>query len=266
MELRFDPTNPPHGAWARGGPDNMELFASHHKPVDALQALGVCVFWNSGISVFLVVAILNTLNLLGVQVPNWVVLRNDDDGSEMGVGGTLFMWLFLTPFILIGLGMFVWVLNCFFGRTILRIGHSDGELFTGGIGPFGCTRRFNALEVSDVLYVDRRWRDSNGRDERITQGVLVFRDGKEIEFGLNCPPERLQFLVAGAKTTLRSLVGEELLDTNDNDSSDNERGVDVELGMAMEVPVAVAVPVKEQTNPMLVKASVRKVPQGGVYT
>jgi hypothetical protein len=262
MEL-FDPTNPPHGAWARGGPDNMELCASHRSE-SAWVMLGFCVVWNSGLSVFLALVISSTLNLLGVQMPNW--FPSDIDGSGMGVGDTLFMWLFLTPFILAGLFMFGLVLNLMFGRTTLRIGHSDGELFTGGIGPFGWTQRFNALEVSDVRYVDRRWRDSDGRDERITQGVLVFRDGKEIEFGLNCPPERLQFLVAGAKTTLRSLVGEELLDTYDNDSSDNERGVNVELGMAMEVPVAVAVPVKEQTNPVLVKASVRKVPQGGVYT
>ena len=237
MEL-FDPTNPPHGAWARGGPDNMELCASHRSE-SAYAMLGFCVVLNSGVSVFLVLVISSTLNLLGVQMPNWFY---DIDGSEMGVGGTLFMWLFLTPFILVGLGMFVWVLNCFFGRTTLRIGHSDGELFTR-IGPFGWTQRFNALEVSDVRYED-------GDAQRSPQGVLVFKDGKEMKFCSNCPPERLQFLVAGAKTTLRSLVGEELLDTYDNDSSDNERGVNVELGMA------VAVPVKEQTNSVLVKAVV----------
>ena len=93
----------------------------------------------------------------------------------------------------------------------------------------------------------RTTRDSDGDAQRSTQGVLVFKDGKEMTFGSNCPPERLQFLVAGAKTTIISLVGEELLDTHVNDSSDNERGVNVELGMA----VAVAVPVKEQTNPVL---------------
>ena len=155
--------------------------------------------------------------------------------------------MFLTPFIIIGLGMFGWLLNCLFGRTTLRIGHSDGELFTGGIGPFGWTQRFNALEVSDVRFEDRHYRDSDGHAQRSTHGVLVFRDGKEMAFGSNCPPDRLRFLVAGTKTTLRSLVGEELLDTYVNDSSDNERGVNVELGMA----VAVAVPMKEQTSPML---------------
>jgi hypothetical protein len=115
--------------------------------------------------------------------------------------------------------------------------------------------------VSDVRYED-------GDAQRSPQGVLVFKDGKEIKFGLNCPPERLQFLVAGAKTTLHSLVGEEMLDTHNNALSDNERGVNVELGMAVAVPVAVAVavPGKEQTNPVLVKASVRKVPQGGVVS
>jgi hypothetical protein len=173
------------------------------------------------------------------------------------------MWLKSSPFILIGLLMFGLVLNLLFGRTTLQIGHSGGELFTG-IPFLGWTRRFNALEVSDVRYEV----DSDGDARRSTKGVLVFRDGKEMEFGSYCPPERLNFLVAGAKTTLRSLVGEALLETYDNDSSDNERGVNVELGMAVAVPVAVAVPLKEQTNPMLVKASVRKcrVPQGGVYT
>lgn len=215
--MEFDPTNPPHGTWARGGPDDkMELFASHRTLCGALVALGVCVFWNSIVSVFVV---------------------------TMGVGGPLFMWLLLTPFILVGLGMIVWVLDRLFGRTTLRIGHSGGDLFTG-IGPFGRTQRFNALEVSDVRYEDRSWRDSDGHDQVSNQGVLVFRGGKEMTFGSSCTPERLQFLVAGAKTTLCSQVGEELLDTYDNDSSDNERGVNVELGMA----VAVAVPVKEQTK------------------
>ena len=168
--------------------------------------------------------------------------------SETPVGLCIGLWLFFIPFILIGLGMFCWVLNCLFGRTTLRIGHSGGELFTG-IGPFGWTQRFNALEVSDVRCEYRTTRDSDGDAQRSTQGVLVFKDGKEMMFGSNCPTERLQFLVAGAKTTIRSLVGEELLDTHDNASSDNEHGVNVELGMA--VAVAVAVPVKEQTNPVL---------------
>jgi hypothetical protein len=53
MEL-FDPTNPPHGAWARGGPDNMELFASHHEPVVAFVALLPCVFWDIFLSIPLI--------------------------------------------------------------------------------------------------------------------------------------------------------------------------------------------------------------------
>ena len=46
------------------------------------------------------------------------------------------------------------------------------------------------------------------------------------------------------------LAKEEGEDTYDNDSSDDERGVNVEEG------VAVPVPVVEQTNPVLVKAVV----------
>jgi hypothetical protein len=215
----------------------MELFASHHEPVAACVALRPCVFWDIFLSIPLIFMISAPLN-----------------------PATLIIWVVLSHFILYALLWHYSLLNWLFGRTILRIGHSGGELFTG-IGPFGWTQRFNALEVSDVRYED-------GDAQRSPQGVLVFKDGKEIKFGLNCPPERLQFLVAGAKTTLHSLVGEEMLDTHNNALSDNERGVNVELGMAVAVPVAVAVavPGKEQTNPVLVKASVRKVPQGGVVS
>ena len=221
--VEFDPTNPPHGTWARGGPDDkMELVASHHEIV-VLAFVVPCVFWDIFISAFLIPLISVPLN-----------------------PATLIIWLCFIPFILYALSWHYRLLNCLFGRTTLRIGHSGGELFTG-IGPFGWTQRFNALEVSDVRCEYRRWRDSDGNAQRSTHGMLVFKDGKEMMFGSNCPTERLQFLVAGAKTTIRSLVGEELLDTHDNASSDNEHGVNVELGMA----VAVAVPVKEQTNPVL---------------
>ena len=222
--MEFDPTNPPHGTWARGGPDNIELFASHHEPVVLAFVVVPCVFWDIFISAFLIPLISAPLN-----------------------PATLIIWLCFIPFILNALLWHYRVLNCLFGRTTLRIGHSDGELFTG-IGPFGWTQRFNALEVSDVRCEDPTTRDSDGDAHRSTHGVLVFKDGKEMMFGSNCPTERLQFLVAGAKTTIRSLVGEELLDTHDNASLDNEHGVNVELGMAVAVAVAVAVPVKEQTN------------------
>ena len=222
--MEFDPTNPPHGTWARGGPDDkMELFASHHELGGALVALGACVAWDIFISAFLMA------------------------GFQISAPLNPIIWLCFIPFILYALSWHYRLLNCLFGRTTLRIGHSGGELFTG-IGPFGWTQRFNALEVSDVRCEYRRWRDSDGNAQRSTHGVLVFKDGKEMMFGSNCPTERLQFLVAGAKTTIRSLVGEELLDTHDNASSDNEHGVNVELGMAVAVAVAVAVPVKEQTN------------------
>ena len=62
----------------------------------------------------------------------------------------------------------------------------DWALWWGAIyfywdGPFGWTQRFNhALEVSDVRYEDRATRNSDGDAKRSTQGVLVFKDGKEM--------------------------------------------------------------------------------------
>ena len=80
-----------------------------------------------------------------------------------------------------------------------------------------------------MRYEDRATRNSDGDAMRSTQGVLVFKDGKEMKFGSNCPPDRLQFLVAGAKTTLRSLLGKGLVGAKDTagDKLDSEVGAGV---------------------------------------
>ena len=45
--------------------------------------------------------------------------------SPMGVGMTISLWIFLTPFILIGLAMILAFLSCVAGKTELRINDRD---------------------------------------------------------------------------------------------------------------------------------------------
>jgi len=54
--------------------------------------------------------------MLGVAGPEWFPAP-DGKGANMGFGMTLFLWNFLTPFIVIGLGMVGAVLSSLAGRA-----------------------------------------------------------------------------------------------------------------------------------------------------
>ena len=78
-------------------------------------------------SIVVLLAIAGTLRNLHVSAPSWFPAPVVND-SSMSVGMTIFLWLFLTPFILIGLAMIGAFLSCLAGRTEVRVGHSEGAV------------------------------------------------------------------------------------------------------------------------------------------
>jgi hypothetical protein len=116
------------------------------------------------------------------------------------VGLTLFLWVFLTPFIAVGLAMLGAFLSSLGGRTELRIEGREAVLFTG-IGPLGFRKRFSPSEVRDVRIEDKRWRDSDGGSRRKAQ-IIIETNRKPIAFGSMLTQERRQFFAAAAKKEL----------------------------------------------------------------
>src|SRR4051794_8972391 len=85
---------------------------------------------------------------LGVDVPEWFpapVMNN----QPIGVGMNIFLWIFLTPFIMIGLGLLIFFVACLIGSTEVRLNSSKGVVRTA-IGPFRYSRRFDSRSVRDV--------------------------------------------------------------------------------------------------------------------
>lgn len=186
---------PPAGAWCRKDGLELVIGATHRSIGGMFGTLFFCLFWNGIVSVFVLLAVSATLHLLGVGLPEWFPAPKMN-GSEMGVGMTIFLWIFLTPFIVIGLAMFGAFLSFLGGRSEVRIRNSQAVLFTG-IGPLGYRRRFNPTTVTAVSIEVKRWRDSDGAAQNKTHIVIELQDGKKLKFGSSLTEERQRFL-AGA--------------------------------------------------------------------
>jgi len=200
LDDTIDLMRPPKGAWYESAPEGTRIGASHRSLVTALGLLAVSLFWNGIVSVFVLLNIANTLNLIGIGLPEWLPVGNSE--SSMGFGMTLFLWVFLTPFIAIGTTMVLGFLMALFGKEEVILSHHSGKVFVG-IGALGWTRRFDGKTISSVRLVTKNWRDSDGDAQSKSEIVLTRNDGKEMKFGGSMPKERRKFVAAALQQTLR---------------------------------------------------------------
>jgi hypothetical protein len=196
-----DVSTPPAGAWRRSDMVGTVIGASHRSIGTAIGALFIALFWNGIVSVFLVVVIASTLRHLGVHLPHWFPAP-DMNGSPMSLGMTLFLWLFLTPFIAVGLLLLGTFLSSIAGRTEVKLDHKEGVVFSG-VGPLGWRRRFDPETVKNVSVQDRSWRDSDGHRQNKIHIVLETRAGKEIKLGSMLSGPRRNFVAGALRQALK---------------------------------------------------------------
>jgi hypothetical protein len=102
----------------------------------------------------------------------------------------LFIWLFLTPFILIGFGMPVLALVSLFGRTEIAIERGIGRLSTKVWG-IGWTRKFEPEQLDEIDTLSE-----GGKDDPPKEFVFLRqKSGKKIKFGSSLSDEQRAFLV-----------------------------------------------------------------------
>jgi hypothetical protein len=190
--VNFD--RPPAGVTCDLASGHLSVSATHRSLGMAAGTLAFALFWNGIVSIFVLIAIAGTLNNFGVTLPSWFPAP-DMNGSPMSTGMTLFLWIFLTPFIVIGVSM----MGAFFlsvgGRTEVQADPTGGTVFTG-MGPLGYRRRFIPSHVSDVRIEDKQWRDSDGDRQQKTNIIIETKEGKLIRFGSMLSSERRRFLAA----------------------------------------------------------------------
>lgn len=200
IDPNIDLSRPPEGTWKRNATIGTIIGASHRSVAGAVGIFLFAAFWNGIASIFVALATSSTLSLMGITPPHWFPAPRMNDAT-MTVGTTLFLWLFLTPFIAIGLAMIAAFISCIAGKTEIRLRDWEAELFTG-IGTLGFRRKFKPKSVRDVRIDDRHWRDSDGDRRRSTRIVIELLDGKPIKFASSLPDDRRQFLAGALRQAL----------------------------------------------------------------
>ncbi len=194
----IDLSNPPDGCRVRDEGSQLVVTASARSLGGAAGALFFALFWNGLLSVFVVIAIAQTVSLAGGTLPGWFPAPSgSSNGFGGGVGGVLFLWLFLTPFIVVGVVVSAAAITSLFGRSEVILRGGMGRLRTG-VGPFTWGRRFDASNVQDVRLGLSTWTKNDQRQPT----VIIDTGKKKIRFGSLLKPARRAWMA----TALRELL------------------------------------------------------------
>jgi hypothetical protein len=202
-QVDVDLQRPPPGTWQRPSLWGNIYGASHRSWGAALATLGICLFWNGIVSVFVAVALSGTMHHLGFTPPSWFPAP-EMNGGTMGRGMVVFLWLFLTPFIVVGTFMFGALISAVAGRTELRVRGGAVDVFVGA-GPIGWTRHIDPAQVDRVALGVRSWKQEGAEPKQEIHVVL--RSGKMVKFGSFVPDDRRHYLFAALRHSLGGQKG-----------------------------------------------------------
>lgn len=176
--VSVDTGNPPKGCAISDDGVNTRITARNRSVGNAVGILFVAFFWNGIVSIFVLAAISGTINLVFGSVPTWFPGPQPKmNGQVMSLGAVIFLWVFLMPFIAIGLHCIGNALTVLFGRCEVRVGAGNGIIFTG-FGPIGWRRRFNPYTVKSVAIGQTTWKEDDQ-----AKPCIVLNDGCKHRLG-----------------------------------------------------------------------------------
>lgn len=183
------------------GMGEIVVRASARSFVAAGGLMFFALFWNSIVSVFLVVALAGLYTSTIGPLPSWAPAPTSSSGSgPMGVGMSIFMLLFMVPFVLVGTVVLGAALVSLMGHVEARIGDerdADAGCVFIGVGKIGWRRRFKVSAVKNVK-IGLTGSSTNDKPDR---GVIIEAD-RTIKFGSMLPDERRRWMAATLKTLL----------------------------------------------------------------
>lgn len=172
-----------------------------------LGAACFALFWNGIVSIFVLVAIAGLYtNLIG-PLPAWFPAPRMNEGKPqmnggpMDLGMTLFLCVFLIPFVTIGTGMAAAAIINLVGKVQVVIDDAESYVTTG-VGFVKWKRRFHARDVRAVNFGYTAWR-SNGASSKLIEMVA----DRTIKFGSLLATDRLEWLRAVLKEMLLTRDG-----------------------------------------------------------
>jgi len=139
-----------------------------------LPILFITLLWNSIVSIFVAIPVSMTAATFGYDFGisfQW----------NISPPPLWFLWLFLSPFIAIGLFLLLSLVFNVFGRCEIRLGTGEGSIFSG-IGSIGRTRRFALQSIKSLRLEESKTRDKRGNPVTTHFNLLVeMNNGREIK-------------------------------------------------------------------------------------
>lgn len=163
---------------------------------------GFALFWNSITSVFVLIAVAGLYSNLVGPLPNWFPALGLKDGMPqmngrpMDLGETMFLWVFLIPFVTIGIGIAGAAIMKLIGKVEVVIDEYDSYVATG-FAFLRWKRRFEPREVKAVEFGTTRWQSEGG-----SSGLIELRANPSLKFGSMLQSDQMEWLRAVLRQTL----------------------------------------------------------------
>lgn len=176
-------SNPPSGLRESQGSFGSTASVSTRNVATAIFMTLFTGFWNVMLSIFL--------------VGPWLGgITSEDGGPPPRFGVDPFMTLFLTPFILAGIGTLIYAIMAWFGRFSVTI--NEAQLITfRGVGSIGFKRRFDAARIEKITIENSSIHKNNTPMKAIT---IWMPEKKKI--GLGVGEVRQEFVAAWLRNEL----------------------------------------------------------------
>ncbi|TWT67604.1 hypothetical protein Pla123a_41600 [Posidoniimonas polymericola] len=178
--------DPPAGCRVERWGHEIRVRASLRSLKGAVGAAAITLFWNGIVSVFVLLAASGLYRHFIGPPPAWF------PGPEEGLksfGETLFLCVFLIPFVAIGATMIAVLLLTIAGRVEVAIAGVGSSVATG-IGWLSYRRRFDADQTTSVA-LDK----SSLKSEDQSTPVIKINANGVIKFGMLLPEERLDWML-----------------------------------------------------------------------
>lgn len=185
----------PRGCTIEEGDQEIFVEASLRSASGFFGALFLCLFWNGIVSVFVLIALSGLYRHLIGPLPAWFPAPKMEGGDSLGM--TLFLCVFLTPFVTIGAFLIGTVLTTAFGAVQAVIREELVSIRTG-IGRVAWTKRFDPRQFRQLTTTTTtKWQKNN----EPTEVIEVIAD-ETVQFGSMLARERREWMAAVLKEIL----------------------------------------------------------------
>lgn len=174
---------------------------------------GFALFWNGITSVFVLIAIAGLYtNLIG-PLPNWFPAPGMQNGkpvmndAPMDLGMSLFLCIFLIPFVTVGVVITAVSLMNLMGKVEVVIDEMDSYATTG-LGFLKWKKRFDPRDVRAIEF-GSRWQSESSNNQ-----VLEIQATRTVKFGSMLNDEQMQWL----RAVLREILLQQTINSKQKSS------------------------------------------------